>query len=155
MLAVEQMLTGKFERYKSAINAWLSKGALADEIIADCPVSELVSLPDIADGIRSPQQRREKKQRSAKQAYMNGIRKPCGNAPETLDDEYKKLTKAVADSFEEIDKFLIWAALVATDKNELDFFLLLLPKLIAFTSPCALTVQWRPSIQLVSSLIFR
>ncbi|MCW2484328.1 hypothetical protein J5069_00300 [Candidatus Symbiopectobacterium sp. NZEC127] len=123
VMAIQQALTKQFERYTSAVNAWLSKGKLADKIIADCPTSELPGLPDLADGIRSKQQMREKKEKQAKQLYLNEFVKPCKKAPEKLDDEYNKLTREVVSSFQKLDENIIFSSFGTIDRTEADFIL--------------------------------
>lgn len=110
----------KYNKYLSATSAWLRKGKLADYIISQCPVLS-PGLPDRADAIRTPEQQREKAVTSAKEWYLNGIDKPCKGAPESLNDEYHKLTANVADSFREIDKYLILAAISTLPDDEKDF----------------------------------
>lgn len=116
--ALHQDLTHKYEDYHSSVKQWLSKGALAEEIIARCPTAELPFLPDLADSIRTKQQRREKAVLSAKQIYMNAVAKPCDSAPESLSDEYQKLTAEVADRFYDLDKLLVHLAFNALPKEE-------------------------------------
>ncbi|MFT8210324.1 MAG: hypothetical protein ACMZI0_06580 [Symbiopectobacterium sp.] len=116
-----QRLITQLERYQSAVNQWLSKGQLADKIIADCPSWELPSLYDMADAIRTPKKKREKAQRQSRQLYMNCITKPCRTAPDSLGDEYQRLTKNVADCFSEVDKHLIGSALENLESSDADF----------------------------------
>lgn len=123
VMAVQQELVKQIEKYTAAVNTWLSKGKLADKIIADCPTSELPGLPDLADGIRSKQQMREKKENQAKQLYLNDFVKPCKKAPDKLDDEYKKLTGEVVNSFQKIDEKIIYSSFGSIDKTEADFIL--------------------------------
>lgn len=117
---VKKDINEKHNKYLMAAKAWLSKGKLADYIIYQCPVLS-PGLPDQADAIRTPEQKREKAVKSAKQLYLNGIDKPCENAPESLSDEYHNLTANVADSFREIDKYLILSAISTLPDDEMNF----------------------------------
>ena len=119
VMELQQDITRKFNRYKTAINNWASKGKIADDIIADCPTSELPLANYYAASLASPKQKREK----AKQLYLNGIIKPCRNAPENLTEQYDKLTNEVASSFFEIDRLLVLSALSMADEKELEFIL--------------------------------
>lgn len=114
---VKKDIEQKYDNYLSATKKWLSKGALADDIISQCP-DLLPGLFSRADAIRTPKQRREKAEKFAKENYLNGFLKPCDNAPGSLDDEYKKLTSDVADSFREIDKYLILSAIGGLPEEE-------------------------------------
>lgn len=123
VMALQQELVKQIEKYTAAVNTWLSKGKLADKIIADCPTSELPGLPDLADRIRSKQQMREKKENQAKQLYLNDFVKPCKKAPDKLDDKYKKLTGEVVNGFQKIDEKIIYSSFGSIDKTEEDFIL--------------------------------
>ncbi|MCW2473358.1 hypothetical protein [Candidatus Symbiopectobacterium sp. NZEC151] len=120
--ATRQRLITQLQCYQSAVDHWLSKGQLAEKIIADCPPHELPALDDRADAIRTLQQKREKSQSQSKQLYMNGVLKPCRAAPDSLDGEYHRLTKNVSDCFGELDKSLIGSVLENMEENELNFF---------------------------------
>ena len=117
VMDIQQDIMRMYNRYTSAANNWLSKGKLADKIISSCPAAELPALNYALSQFASL----EKKHEEAKQFYLNGITKPCRDAPDNLQDEYEKLTKSVADSFFEIDKMLSWLAISKANKNELDF----------------------------------
>lgn len=112
------------QNYQSAVNKWANKGRLAEQIISDCPTWALSTFPDKADIIRTPQQKREKAKKMTKQMYMNGIMKPCESAPESLGEEYKRLTKNVSDSFYEIDKQLLGIAFENMEYDDFDFLFL-------------------------------
>lgn len=114
---VKKDIEQKHDNYLSATKKWLSKGALADDIISQCP-DLLPGLVDLADAIRTPTKRREKAEKFAKENYLNGFLKPCDNVPVSLDDEYKKRTSDVADSFREIDKYLILSAIGGLPEEE-------------------------------------
>lgn len=114
---VKKDIEQKYDNYLSATKKWLSKGALADDIISQCP-NLLPGLVDRADAIRTSKQRREKAEKFAKENYLNGFLKPCDNAPGSLDDEYKKTTSDFADSFREIDKYLILSAIGGLPEEE-------------------------------------
>lgn len=118
---MRQRFIAQLERYQSAVDQWLSKGQLADKIIAGCPTRELPYLYDMADAIRTPQQKRERAERQSKQLYMNNLVKPCRIAPDSLQEEYQRLTRNVADCFSEIDKQLIGSVLKSMDESEVNF----------------------------------
>ncbi|XBS69320.1 hypothetical protein ABK905_23250 [Acerihabitans sp. KWT182] len=115
---MHQDITHKYNDYQASVSRWLSKGNLADKIISQCPIEKLPVLPDLADGIRTKEQRHAKATLSARQNYLNGMIKPCDNAPESLSDEYQKLTSEVADRFYELDKYLIHSALSGLTKDD-------------------------------------
>lgn len=115
------VITALYNQYLTAVDSWRSKGKLADSIISQCPTAELIALPDIADGIRNEQQHREHAVSGAKQSYLNGWRKPCKSAPESLSDVYKKLTENVADSFQKLDNYLVHLAFNSLSIVEYDF----------------------------------
>lgn len=116
-------INDKYDNYVSVTKKWLSKGKLADNIISQCPTLRL-GIIDHGDILRTKKKQREKSEKFSKQDYLNGFSKPCQAAPDSLDDEYKKLTADVADSFQEIDKYLIRSAIgtwVKEFKNERKF----------------------------------
>ncbi|WP_213990805.1 hypothetical protein [Sodalis sp. dw_96] len=115
---MHQVIIRRYNDYQTSLRAWLSKGKLADKIIDRCPTVELPVLADLADSIRSKEQRRVKAALSAKQYYLNGMIKPCDSAPESLNDEYQKLTSEVADRFYELDKYLVRSAFSGLTKDE-------------------------------------
>lgn len=116
VMEIQQDIIKKNNKYKSALKNWTCKGDLADEIISYCPESELPLINSYH--ALSPL---EYKRKEAKQLYLMGMKKPCSSAPENLDNEYVNLTRAVADSFFEIDKILIWLAISNIDENEFIF----------------------------------
>ncbi|MCS3433124.1 hypothetical protein [Klebsiella sp. BIGb0407] len=118
--SVEKDINEKYNNYLSAVSSWLTKGDLADEIIANCPELMPGSIYD-PKIIQTPAQKREAAEVFAKQHYLNGLRKPCDSAPEDLDDEYTQLTTHVADSFRKLDKYLILPALSALPADEQAF----------------------------------
>jgi len=97
--SVASDIKNKSNIYFSAATSWLTKGRLADKIIEEC-ANDLKSdiFSDVSIG------------RTAQQNYLDSIMKPCDNAPDNLDDEYTKQTAYVADSFREIDKYLMLPA---------------------------------------------
>lgn len=117
----KNLIISLYNSYLNAVTSWRSKGKLADDFISQCPTAELFALPDIADGIRNEQQRRKNAVPGVKQNYLNGWRKPCKSSPESLSDEYKKITLNVADSFKELDKNLILSAFESLPVVEHDF----------------------------------
>ncbi|EKT64597.1 EndoU domain-containing protein [Providencia burhodogranariea] len=112
----------KFQDYSSAVAVWLSKGELADKIIDQCPTNELPrKIVGLKNNIGTLEKNREIAVEHAKQLYLNNIDKPCDNAPDRLNDEYRKLTSNVADRYREIDKYLIRSELEALPQQEYDF----------------------------------
>lgn len=120
-LEIQQDIAEKLQSYKFAVDQYSHKGQLADKIIDGCPTHELPSFPDKADPIRTSEQRRDKAVRHAKQFYMNGLIKPCKTAPESLSQEYQRLTENVADGFREIDRYIISAALNSLGHDDRTF----------------------------------
>ncbi|MCT2386406.1 hypothetical protein [Erwinia pyrifoliae] len=117
---VQKDIKEKYNKYLFAAKAWLRKGKLADVIIAQCPALS-AALPDLAEDISTPEQKRENAKYFAKQNYLNEIVKPCESAPESLSNEYRRLTADVSDSFREIDKYLIISAISSLPENESSF----------------------------------
>ncbi|WP_092879472.1 hypothetical protein [Izhakiella capsodis] len=68
--------------------------------------------------MRTPAEQREKGEEYARQRYLNGIAKPCKKAPDSLDNEYRRLVANKADSFFEVDKYIILAAIRSLPENE-------------------------------------
>jgi len=119
---VQKDIENKYNNYLSATKTWLSKGKLADVIVSKCPKNSLSpGLINQADAILTPKQKKEKAEKFAKQRYLNGLSKPCNTAPDSLDDEYKKMTAAVADSFRKIDRYLILSAVSIIPEDEQEF----------------------------------
>ncbi|EMA4781802.1 EndoU domain-containing protein [Providencia rettgeri] len=118
---VRQDIDLKYQNYQSAVTTWLSKGQLADKIIDQCPTSELprkiVGFKDSIGVLES----REKGAERAKQRYLDDRGKPCELAPNNLNDEYNKLSVNVADSYRELDKYLVSAAIETLPKDEYNF----------------------------------
>ncbi|SFN71659.1 hypothetical protein SAMN05216516_11548 [Izhakiella capsodis] len=108
----------KYKIYLSATNAWMSKGKLADKIISEChPLTQ-----------NAPRRIKKRSERldffqinSPREDYLNGIDKPCRNAPNSLGNEYIRLTAYVADSFLEVDRDIIQAAISKFSENEKQF----------------------------------
>ncbi|WP_157961005.1 hypothetical protein [Rahnella sp. AN3-3W3] len=111
---VQKDIEEKYNKYISAAKAWFSKLKLADYITSTC---KQITLP-------SPHHSHmmkvtlEENRRNLRQKYLNGFSKPCEEAPDSLNDEYERLTKNVADSFLDIDKYLIISAINALSKDE-------------------------------------
>lgn len=122
---VEEMsrdINQKYQNYRSSVSEWLSKGKLADKIIDQCPTNELPrKRVGLKNNIGTRESNREIAVERAKQLYLNNIDKPCDTAPNSLSDEYQKLTAHVADSYREIDKYLIRSVLEALPQQEYNF----------------------------------
>lgn len=122
---VEEMskdINQKYQNYRLSVSEWLSKGKLADKIIEQCPTNELPrKRAGFKNDIGTRENNREIAVESAKQLYLNNINKPCNTAPNNLNDEYQKLTANVANSYREIDKYLIRSVLEALPQQEYDF----------------------------------
>lgn len=117
---VQKDINDKYNSYLLATKAWLSKGNFADKIVSQCS-SLRPGFTDLADSLRTLKQQRERAESVAKQDYLNGMGKPCKKAPESLSDEYHKLTANTADSFREIDKYLILSAISSLPGDERKF----------------------------------
>lgn len=110
-----------FTHYQTALQAWRSKGVLADIIIARCPKEDLIYLPGKSGDSR--EQVESKKIKLAKDRYMSWEIPPCEreDVPASLSTEYKRLTLNVADRFKNLDHLLIESALSMADKADYDF----------------------------------
>lgn len=115
--AVKKDIDKKYNTYLLATKFWLSKGDLADEIIEHCPNLKQ-RINGWASSVLTPEERRKKSQKIAKQYYLNGWEKPCSFAPDNLDDEYTQSTNNVANRFHDIDKYLILSAISLLPEDE-------------------------------------
>nr|WP_041474260.1 membrane-targeted effector domain-containing toxin [Erwinia sp. Ejp617] len=106
-----------YQKYYDAIKSWLPKRKLADSIISQCPPGSAVLADNWGFGSLSPKQNREK----LRQHYMTGAATPCKGAPASLSDKYRELTNNVANSFLELDKYLIYSALKNLPRVEYTF----------------------------------
>lgn len=89
---LENDINNKTKAYISATQSWFTRRVLAEKITEQCASDVFIA---------------ESKKRAAAQGYMDNLWKPCDNAPDNLNDEYTKRTAYIADSFYEIDKYLI------------------------------------------------
>lgn len=117
---LRQEIKKKYDDYLSATKKWRSKGKLADKIVAECHVL-FPALPTIGDAILSPEPRREREDKKAKESYMLGMSKPCRRAPDSLSDEYNTLTTDVAEKFKDIDRYVILSALSTLHEDDRAF----------------------------------
>lgn len=115
-----EALKEKYEKYLSIVSLWMSKKELAEKIISDCSstrhVPRFISYGDYTNW-KSPENDRF----VLMQDYLNGMQKPCPDAPGSLHDEYKRQTESVAAEYKDLDGFLIENALHQLPKDELDF----------------------------------
>ena len=118
--AIKKDIDKKYNTYLSATKLWLSKGELADKIIAHCPNLKQL-LNDRINAALTSEQRKEESRKTAKQYYLNGWGKPCDFAPDNIDDNYTQSTTNVANGFREIDKYLILSGINTISENELEF----------------------------------
>lgn len=122
--AMSKDINQKYQNYRSSVSEWLSKGKLVDKIIDQCPTNELPrKRVGFKNSVGTQEKDREIAVERAKQLYLNGIDKPCDTAPNSLSDEYQKLTTNVADSYREIDKYLIRSVLEALPQQEYNFII--------------------------------
>ncbi|MCX8960867.1 hypothetical protein EHW64_06680 [Erwinia psidii] len=146
-----QDISLKFEAYRSAVKEWMSRGKLAEKIVNDCGEA----IPPTMDVVieQSPLYfntemdlllRREE----AKQDYMDGISKPCAQAPEDLDTAWKKLTEKVADSFADINFYILWSTFSSIEKKDANF--IFSPDAIIY--PTSFTME--PSYSVEKDLLF-
>lgn len=117
---LQQDIKQKFNNYLSATKKWRSKGLLADKIIAECP-DLFPLLATKGDSILNRELQREEEEKKAKERYLLGTDKPCKTAPDSLKDEYSKLTSDVADSFQNIDRYLVLSALSSLHEDDRSF----------------------------------
>ncbi|WP_395488897.1 hypothetical protein ACG1VR_12250 [Cedecea davisae] len=127
IMTLEQDIENKYTAYHSATLQWLNKGKLAEKIISQCPEIphiRAIRTPGFGaqeiDCNKFPESCKETDQKAAIEFYLRGTKKPCGEAPDSLDVEYKKLTAAVADTFREIDPYLIQSAMKSLSKDDYD-----------------------------------
>ncbi|WP_413728159.1 hypothetical protein [Sodalis sp. RH19] len=116
-------LDNKINRFKKAVEQWLTRGQLADSIIDRCPRDTIFPLTIMVNPAMTLEQRNSEGKKHAKEAYLNNVFVPCKTAPESLDNEYKKHTNIVADRYSEWDEILIKNALGSVEKTERDFIL--------------------------------
>lgn len=111
--------------YQAAINAWSSKGQLAEKIIARCPLSDI--LANREDSHYPINERRENWQEivreQAKQRYMCCNKPPCKrkDVPASLSDEYTKITRNAANAYQKLDKLLLDNIFTLFAKEEAEF----------------------------------
>ncbi|MGP3590673.1 hypothetical protein [Vagococcus sp. WN89Y] len=111
--------------YQEALNLWRSKGQLADTIIARCPISAILVY---RDDRHNPQNEREEAwkktvREGAKERYLCCNTPPCkrDDVPGSLSDEYKKITRNVADAYQKLDEILLDHTLTSAQKDEAEF----------------------------------
>ncbi|EPF12969.1 Uncharacterised protein [Cedecea davisae] len=119
-----QDINKKYNTYMSETHAWLSKGKLADKIIDQC-APFIAPIPDQFMPINVPGYNNIRvsydAKKIAKERYLDDRGKPCDIAPENLSDEYKRQTARVADSFRELDKYIILSAISSLSNDEVEF----------------------------------
>lgn len=64
---------------------------------------------------------KEETERFNSKVYLKGMPISCNNEKKVLDDKYKKLTNDVADSFRDIDKYIILTAIRKLPEDEQEF----------------------------------
>lgn len=117
---IQKDIDTKYNKFLTETKAWLSKGKLADYIISKCSNLSL-GLTEHGGNTIPRDKARERAEEFAKQNYLNGMVKPCENAPDNLSDEYHKLTSGVADAFRDIDKYLVLSAFRKISKFDREF----------------------------------
>lgn len=112
-------LMNKINDYKLATKQWMPRGKLAETIIKDCPPQIIKSC-----WLKVPVFKEKKYEYCsdrAKESYLNGIKKPCETAPDSVTVQYEILTRQLASSLADVDEFIIFKALASLEKRELDF----------------------------------
>lgn len=110
----------KLQAFNKARALWNTKAGLADEIISNCPISQLMPLHPLIEAAPEDK-KRELRVKYSKEVYLNGIRKPCSDAPESISDEYDKNTKNVSEKFKEMNKSHIKMILLSQSESETEF----------------------------------
>ncbi len=120
ILSAQNEFIVKLEEFNKARSLWDTKGGLADKVISRCPTSELISTEPYVE-ISPKNIKRKFKEKSAKEIYLDGLRKPCFGAPENISDEYEKQTRIVSEKFNKMNKSHINMILLSEDKSEIEF----------------------------------
>ena len=120
ILSAQNEFIVKLEDFNKARSLWDTKGGLADKVISGCPTSELISTEPYVE-ISPKNIKRKFKEESAKEIYLDGLRKPCFGAPENISDEYEKQTRIVSEKFNKMNKSHINMILLSEDKSEIEF----------------------------------
>lgn len=133
-----QEIEENFADYQQAINAWNSKGKLAEQFVNQCPLKELFYVGDRADAYLEPAKVNQKKRDNAKELYLTWDTPPCDKSgvPSSLTEEYQRLTRDVAKKWEVIDRVLIDNTLA---ENREDFAFIFSP--LALIRPVTLDMR--------------
>lgn len=115
----------QFATYQTALGEWSSKGQLADKFIASCPPGSILFFRDDRNKpLDEYGPAWEKTIRdNAKEKYLCCNIRPCDrkNIPVSLSDEYRKVTRNVADAYQKLDKLIIDYALLTAEPEALKF----------------------------------
>lgn len=86
-------MSRKFENYSRSRQAWLPKVALAAEYVASCEKNKTGRKPRFVDAFLPDYKYIQK------QNYIDGVNKPCADAADSLDEEYKRRTFMLAEDY--------------------------------------------------------
>lgn len=116
-------LEDNISNYRAALNAWDSKGNLAEKFIAICPQQKLLYILPSGESGLSEEQKNQKIRENAKERYLLGTEPPCRHpsVPEKLTSEYERVTQNIADAWKNLDSILIDNALINAAKDVYDF----------------------------------
>jgi len=111
--------------YQQALNIWRSKGQLAVNIIARCPVN---AISVYRNDMHKPQNEQDEDwakrvRESVKERYLCCNIPPCkrDDVPDSLSDEYKRITRSVADAYQKLDEILLEHVFTSLEKDDADF----------------------------------
>lgn len=122
-----QDISAKIAKYipecQQALRSWQNKAALAEKIVAECPIDDLLYVRDRGDDYLSPAEINKKIRANAVQRYLLLDSPPCSRegVPGSLTAEYTRLTKNVANNWSQLDRVLIDLALSSLNKEELAY----------------------------------
>lgn len=113
---------GIIKNYQAALNAWSSRGELADKIIDKCSPFALVTNPDDKQP-KSKSGPANLSRSKLKERYMCCNIPPCrrDDIPKSLTEEYKLITRKVSDAYQRLDEILIESMLDNAEKDEAAF----------------------------------
>lgn len=116
-------IEGYLSRFTSALAEWQSKGDLAENIIAKCPLDKIMYMQNWNDNNLTQQQINKNIRAQAKERYLLFDTPPCSmsNIPASLRQEYARITRKVSDAYYYMDTVLIEAMLVTVNKTDSDF----------------------------------
>lgn len=114
-------LEDTFSGWQKAQREWRSKGDLAEEVIANCDINDIMYIHDAKYDIDDVAERHRKIREHAKERYLLWGTPPCKGVTTDLKAEYSRLTTNVADAYKKLDTILLQSTLSAADKADHDF----------------------------------